>query len=53
MAAAVISVITVITAAAVPFRLSGASDSGKQLEKPEKIYFGNADGAKSEKPILK
>ena len=51
LAAAVISVITVITAAAVPFRLSGASDSGKQLEKPEKIYFGNADGAKSEKPI--
>ena len=51
LAAAVISVITVITAAAVPFRLSGASDSGKQLEKPEKIYFGNVDGAKSEKPI--
>lgn len=50
MLAAAVAVASVISAA-FPLRPLGEADRRTELAVPEKVYFGNADAAKTEKPL--
>ncbi len=50
MLAAAVAAASVISAA-LPLRPLGESDRRNELAVPEKVYFGNADAAKTEKPL--